>query len=105
MIIKPLHAKSPEGQKAIAALLTRFETGDDSCAQTVAEILEAVKSGGDDALMFYWVRYPLDCYPGQRHGWPLYAICQLFERRTGIRTKPTITILQHLSLKLFQKEI
>lgn len=53
MIIKPLHAKSPEGQKVIAALLTRFETGDDSCAQTVAEILEAVKSGGDEALLSY----------------------------------------------------
>ena len=53
MIIKPLHAKSPEGQKAIAALLTRFETGDDSCAQAVTEIIEAVKNGGDEALLSY----------------------------------------------------
>ena len=53
MIIKPLHAKSSEGQKAIDALLARFETGDDSCARVVMEIIESVRTGGDRALLSY----------------------------------------------------
>jgi len=53
MIIRPLHAKSPEGQEAISALLARFETGDDSCARSVTDIIEAVRSGGDEALLSY----------------------------------------------------
>ena len=53
MIVKALKAKSVEGQQAIEALLARFETGDPSCAQTVTEIIEAVRSGGDEALLTY----------------------------------------------------
>ena len=53
MIVKALHAKSAEGQQAIDALLARFETGDDSCAQSVTEIIEAVKHGGDKAVLSY----------------------------------------------------
>jgi histidinol dehydrogenase len=53
MIVKSLHANSAEGQKAIDVLLARFETGDDSCARSVAEIIEAVKNGGDDAVLSY----------------------------------------------------
>ncbi len=53
MIVKPLQAKSPEGEQAIRGLLSRFATGDDSCAQTVAEILAEVKTRGDEALLAY----------------------------------------------------
>lgn len=53
MIIEPIHAKSPEGEQAIQSLLSRFQTGDESCAQTVAEIIDAVKIQGDDALLEY----------------------------------------------------
>ena len=53
MIVKALHAKSPEGQEAIAALLARFETGDESCARAVTEIIEAVRTGGDEAVLSY----------------------------------------------------
>lgn len=53
MIIRPLHAKSPEGQEAVKELLDRFEAGDDSCVQAVADIIEAVRSGGDEALLAY----------------------------------------------------
>jgi histidinol dehydrogenase len=57
MIVKSLHANSAEGQKAIDVLLARFETGDDSCARSVAEIIEAVKNGGDDAVLSYARRF------------------------------------------------
>jgi len=53
MIIKPLQAKSSEGQEAIDGLLDRFETGNDSCTRVVTEIIEAVKTGGDEALLSY----------------------------------------------------
>lgn len=53
MIIEPIQAKSPEGEQAIQSLLSRFQTGDESCAQTVAEIIDAVKIQGDDALLEY----------------------------------------------------
>lgn len=53
MIIKPLHARSPEGQEAVKELLTRFEAGDDSCVQAVTDIIEAVRSDGDEALLTY----------------------------------------------------
>ncbi|MCG6930908.1 MAG: histidinol dehydrogenase [Desulfofustis sp.] len=53
MIIEPLQAASAQGEQAIEALLSRFQTGDASCAQKVAEIIEAVKHRGDDALLEY----------------------------------------------------
>lgn len=53
MIIQVQHANSPEGEKAIEGLLSRFETGDDSCTQAVTEIIEAVRTGGDEALLSY----------------------------------------------------
>lgn len=51
MIIKPLHAKSLEGEQAISELLSRFQTGDASCCSSVSEIIEAVKKEGDQALL------------------------------------------------------
>ncbi len=53
MIIKALQANSAEGREAVEKLLSRFETGDDSCALVVAEIIRAVKNSGDDALLAY----------------------------------------------------
>lgn len=53
MIVKALHANSAEGQQAIDGLLARFETGDDSCARSVTEIIEAVKRDGDEAVLSY----------------------------------------------------
>jgi len=53
MIIVPLQAASPQGEEAIQSLLARFQTGDQSCAHTVAEIIEAVRARGDEALLEY----------------------------------------------------
>ncbi|MBT8353735.1 MAG: histidinol dehydrogenase [Desulfofustis sp.] len=53
MIVKALHANSAEGQEAIDALLARFETGDDSCTRSVTKIIDAVKTGGDEAVLSY----------------------------------------------------
>ena len=53
MIVKTFEARSPEGIEAIERLLSRFETGDDSCARAVADIIEAVKTRGDEALLGY----------------------------------------------------
>ena len=51
MIIKPLQAKSLEGEQAIGELLSRFQTGDASCCSSVSEIIEVVKRDGDQALL------------------------------------------------------
>jgi len=53
MIVKSLDANSPEGSAALQELLNRFETGDDSCAASVTEIVQAVKTGQDEALLGY----------------------------------------------------
>jgi len=53
MIIVPLQAASPQGEEAIQSLLARFQTGDQSCMHTVAEIIEAVRARGDEALLEY----------------------------------------------------
>ena len=46
MIIQVQHANSPEGEKAIEGLLSRFETGDDSCTQAVTEIIAIGREAG-----------------------------------------------------------
>lgn len=53
MIVKSLEARCPEGIEAVDKLMSRFETGDDSCTRAVADILEAVRTGGDEALLGY----------------------------------------------------
>ena len=53
MIVKTLEVKSPEGTEAVERLLSRFETGYVSCARAVADIIEAVRTGGDEALLGY----------------------------------------------------
>ncbi len=57
MIVKAIEARSTEGIEAVDKLLSRFETGDDSCARAVADILEAVRTGGDKALLGYVRRF------------------------------------------------
>jgi len=52
-MIEPLQAGSPEGERAIQALLSRFQTGDASCAQSVSDIIDAVRKRGDEALIEY----------------------------------------------------
>jgi len=52
-MITPLHITSAAGQAAIAALLSRFQEGDNSPQRAVADILEAVRKRGDDALIEY----------------------------------------------------
>ena len=51
MIIKPERTSSPEGSEKLAVLLDRFQTSDDKCSKTVAEILADVRSKGDDAIV------------------------------------------------------
>ncbi len=53
MLVKSLEANSPEGIEALQELLNRFETGEDSCAEQVSEIIKAVRTGGDEALLGY----------------------------------------------------
>ncbi|NNK94041.1 MAG: histidinol dehydrogenase [Desulfobacterales bacterium] len=53
MIIKPLHIDSTDGQRAIDFLLNRFQPADDSCRNSVKEIIGEVKSKGDEALLAY----------------------------------------------------
>lgn len=53
MLVKALDADSREGIEALQKLLNRFETGDDSCAEQVAEIIRTVRTGGDEALLSY----------------------------------------------------
>jgi len=53
MIIKPLHIDSAEGQKAIDSLRNRFQAADDSCRNSVKNIITEVKSKGDEALLAY----------------------------------------------------
>jgi len=56
-MITPLSIASPAGQAAIAALLSRFQEGDNSPRQAVADILDAVQKRGDDALVDYCRQY------------------------------------------------
>lgn len=53
MLIKPVSAKSEEGGRIIAALLQRFQPSGDSCRETVAAILAAVRTRGDAAVLEY----------------------------------------------------
>jgi histidinol dehydrogenase len=53
MLVTSLDANSPEGVEALHELLNRFEAGNDSCAEQVAEIIKSVRTGGDEALIGY----------------------------------------------------
>jgi len=53
MLIKPVKVTSEEGERVISALLHRFQPADDSCRETVAGILTAVRERGDAAVLEY----------------------------------------------------
>ncbi len=53
MLIQPVNVKSEEGERVIATLLQRFQPAGDSCRETVAAILAAVRECGDAALLEY----------------------------------------------------
>lgn len=53
MLITPVHVKSEEGELVVSTLLRRFQPADDSCRETVAAILAAVRERGDVAVLEY----------------------------------------------------
>lgn len=59
MLIKPIVANSPEGEAIFENLRNRFQIGDSSCQGVVEEILSAVRTRGDDAVLEYCRRF--DC--------------------------------------------
>ncbi len=57
MIIQPIETNSREGAEKIEALCNRIQGADSSCQSTVAEIIEAVKNRGDEAVVDYCRRF------------------------------------------------
>jgi histidinol dehydrogenase len=53
MLIQPFTTKSPEGEKCLQALLSRFQPAENNCKDLVAEIIAQVKNRGDDAVLEY----------------------------------------------------
>lgn len=53
MIITPFSTSSLEGQKILARLSDRFQLADSACRETVAEIIAAIRTRGDEALLEY----------------------------------------------------
>ncbi len=53
MLIKPLKTESTEGQQCLQDLLSRFQPAENSCRDLVAEIIDQVKSRGDEAVLEY----------------------------------------------------
>lgn len=43
MLIKPLTTESPEGEKCLQSLLSRFELAENSCCDLVTDIIAQVK--------------------------------------------------------------
>ncbi|MBM9604643.1 histidinol dehydrogenase [Desulfopila inferna] len=57
MAITPIQTGSPEGKHKIAGLLDRFQDADTGCQATVEDILKAVKTRGDEAVVEYCRRF------------------------------------------------
>ncbi len=53
MIIKPLKTNSADGEACLAKLLSRFQPAENNCRDLVAEIIEQVKTQGDEAVLEY----------------------------------------------------
>ncbi|MFW2364793.1 MAG: histidinol dehydrogenase [Desulforhopalus sp.] len=53
MLIAPLTVTSKQGEEVLNGLLNRFQAADSSCRDTVREILRAVESDKDKALLSY----------------------------------------------------
>jgi histidinol dehydrogenase len=57
MIITPVRIDTQEGELAVSKILNRFQDADTSCQATVEEILQAVKTQGDEAVVEYCRRF------------------------------------------------
>lgn len=57
MIIKPVAIRTTEGEKKVTELLDRFQDADASCQSVVDEIVQSVKSRGDEAVVEYCRRF------------------------------------------------
>ncbi len=57
MLIQPLRTQSPEGEKCIQSLLSRFQPADTSCRDLVADIIAQVKTRGDEAVLEYTQKF------------------------------------------------
>jgi histidinol dehydrogenase len=57
MIIRTVAVASEEGARLTAALLDRFTFGDAGCREAVAEIIDAVRRRGDQAVVEYTRRF------------------------------------------------
>ncbi len=53
MLIKPFTTESPEGKRCLHTLLGRFQPAETGCRDLVADIIDQVKSRGDDAVLEY----------------------------------------------------
>lgn len=53
MIISPIKIDTEQGEQKVADLLNRFQDADTSCQEAVEEILAAVKTRGDEAVIDY----------------------------------------------------
>lgn len=53
MLILPVVLASPEGERALSMLIDRFQAADTSCRQSVTEILAAVKTNKNEAVLGY----------------------------------------------------
>jgi histidinol dehydrogenase len=53
MLIQPFTTKSPEGEKCLKALLSRFQPAGNNCRDLVADIIDQVKTRGDEAVLEY----------------------------------------------------
>lgn len=53
MLLSPVVLASPQGEKIFNALRNRFQAADDSCRLAVSEILEAVKTKKNEAVLAY----------------------------------------------------
>ena len=57
MIIEPVAAHTEQGRQIIQRLNDRFQLADEGCRQAVAEIIEAVRQRGDEAVLEYSRRF------------------------------------------------
>ncbi|HHO48452.1 MAG TPA: histidinol dehydrogenase [Desulfobacteraceae bacterium] len=57
MIIRMVSVATEEGARLTAALLDRFTFGDPGCREAVAEIIDAVRRRGDEAVVEYTRRF------------------------------------------------
>lgn len=53
MIITPYSTSSQEGKQQLAGLADRFQLADSSCRQNVTDIINDIRTRGDDALLEY----------------------------------------------------